>query len=85
MPDGALYGSLILYVWSASVHRTVVNAFKGITNFKAPFIMRSFLEYKNQRPWSSDFQLSKKNSLKSFLGYFVDKAHLTMEKLSIEW
>jgi hypothetical protein len=35
MPDGALYGSLILYVSPASVHHTVVNACKDTAKFKS--------------------------------------------------
>ena len=78
MPDGALYWSLILYVSPASIHRTVVKAFKDNTNFK-PLHYEQFLEYKIQRPWSSVFQLSNKKSLKSFLGFFLDKTHLKMQ------
>ena len=32
---GALYGYLILYVLLGSVHRTVINAFNDVLNFKS--------------------------------------------------
>lgn len=33
---GALYGPVIRYLSPASVHRTVVDAFKGYINYKTP-------------------------------------------------